>query len=97
VADFAAPVFCGAALLFGAAFPTVKYFLILSSRFLPMPRIGSKSSTLLNAPYDLRICRILSAVAGPIPEHLLQLRRTRGINIYRPGRRLLLRINVCDK
>jgi hypothetical protein len=32
-----------------------------------MPRIARKSSTLLNAPYDLRICKILSAVTGPIP------------------------------
>ncbi len=56
------------ALLFGAAgFPTVKYLRIFSSRFGPSPRIASKSSTLLNAPYDLRICKILSAVAGPIP------------------------------
>ncbi len=53
---------------FGAAgFPTVKYLRIFSSRFGPSPRIASKSSTLLNAPYDLRICRIFSAVAGPIP------------------------------
>ena len=29
--------------------------------------MASKSSTLLNAPYDLRICKIFSAVAGPIP------------------------------
>ena len=29
--------------------------------------MASKSSTLLNAPYDLRICSILSAVDGPIP------------------------------
>src|SRR5712692_3694533 len=50
-----------------AGFPTVKYLRIFSSRFGPMPRIASKSSTLLNAPYDLRICKILSAVAGPIP------------------------------
>jgi len=47
--------------------PTLKYLRILSSLFLPMPRIASKSSTLLNAPYDLRISRIFSAVAGPIP------------------------------
>src|SRR6266478_3649481 len=48
-------------------FPTVRYLRILSSRFLPMPRIASRSSTLLNAPYDFRILRIFSAVAGPIP------------------------------
>jgi len=30
-------------------------------------RMASKSSTLLNGPYDLRICRIFCAVAGPIP------------------------------
>ncbi len=53
---------------FGAAnFPTVKYFRIFSRRFGPRPRIASKSSTLLNAPYDLRICKIFPAVAGPIP------------------------------
>src|SRR6266436_3810861 len=50
-----------------AGFPTVKYFRILSSRFAPSPRIASKSSTLLNGPYVLRICKILPAVAGPIP------------------------------
>src|SRR5260370_35907912 len=50
-----------------AGFTTVKYLRIFSRRFGPMPRIASKSSTLLNAPYDLRICKILSAVAGPIP------------------------------
>jgi hypothetical protein len=50
-----------------AGFPTVKYLRIFSRRFAPSPRIASKSSTLLNGPYDLRICRIFSAVAGPIP------------------------------
>jgi hypothetical protein len=50
-----------------AGFPAVKYLRILSRRFLPMPRMASKSSTLLKAPYDLRICKILSAVAGPMP------------------------------
>lgn len=65
---FAPVAFCGATLPFGAAvFPTVKYLRIFSSRFGPSPRIASKSSTLLNGPYDLRICRIFSAVAGPIP------------------------------
>jgi hypothetical protein len=49
------------------ALPTVKYLRIFSSRFGPMPRTARKSSTLLNAPYDLRICEILSAVTGPIP------------------------------
>jgi len=29
--------------------------------------MATKSSTLLNAPYDFRICRIFSAVAGPMP------------------------------
>ena len=29
--------------------------------------MASKSSTLLNGPYDFRICKIFSAVAGPIP------------------------------
>lgn len=51
----------------GASFPTVKYLRIFSSRFGPSPRIASKSSTLLNAPYDFLICNILSAVAGPMP------------------------------
>jgi hypothetical protein len=55
---------CGAAI---GAFPTVRYLRIFSRRFGPSPRIASKSSTLLNAPYDLRICKIFSAVAGPIP------------------------------
>src|SRR5467141_5414996 len=60
--------FAGGAVGFEAAgFPTVKYFRILSSRFAPSPRIASKSSTLLNSPYVLRICKILPAVAGPIP------------------------------
>ena len=56
-----------AGLLAPAALPTVKYFRIFSSRFGPMPRIARKSSTLLNGPYDLRICKIFSAVTGPIP------------------------------
>jgi len=60
-------IWFGRALLFGAGFPTVKYLRIFSRRFAPSPRIASKSSTLLNAPYDFRICRIFSAVAGPIP------------------------------
>jgi len=47
--------------------PMVKYLRIFSRRFGPSPRMASKSSTLLNAPYDLRICKIFSAVAGPIP------------------------------
>jgi hypothetical protein len=50
-----------------AGFPTVRYLRIFSRRFGPRPRIASKSSTLLNASYDFRICRIFSAVAGPIP------------------------------
>src|SRR4029077_19470038 len=50
-----------------AGFPTVKYFRIFSRRFAPSPRIASKSSVLLNGPYVLRICKILPAVAGPIP------------------------------
>jgi hypothetical protein len=56
-----------AGLLCEPALPTVKYLRIFSSRFGPMPRTARKSSTLLNAPYDLRICNILSAVTGPIP------------------------------
>ena len=54
-------------MLGAAVFPTVKYLRILSKRFLPMPLMASRSSTLLNEPYDLRICKIFSAVAGPIP------------------------------
>jgi hypothetical protein len=57
----------GAVLDGAAAVPTVKYFRILSSRFLPMPRMACKSPTLLKGPYDLRISRIFSAVDGPIP------------------------------
>jgi hypothetical protein len=57
----------GAAFLVCGAFPTVRYFRILSSRFGPIPWIASRSSTLLNAPYDFRICRILSAAEGPMP------------------------------
>jgi hypothetical protein len=56
-----------AGLFCDAALPTVKYLRIFSRRFGPIPRIAVKSSTLLNAPYDLRICKILSAVTGPIP------------------------------
>jgi hypothetical protein len=52
---------------FAATLVTTKYFRIFSSRFGPIPRTASKSSTLLNAPYAFRICRILSAVDGPIP------------------------------
>jgi hypothetical protein len=48
-------------------FPTIRYLRIFSRRFAPSPRIASKSSTLLNAPYDFRIAKIFSAVAGPIP------------------------------
>jgi hypothetical protein len=47
-------------------FPTVKYLRILSRRFLPMPLMAGRSCTLLNEPHDLRICKIFSAVAGPI-------------------------------
>jgi hypothetical protein len=50
-----------------AARPATRYFLIFSSLFGPIPRTDSRSSTLLNAPYDFLICKILSAVAGPIP------------------------------
>ncbi len=60
-------LFADAGLLCDAALPTVRYLRIFSSRFGPMPRTARKSSTLLNAPYDLRICKILSAVTGPIP------------------------------
>jgi hypothetical protein len=48
-------------------FPVVKYLRIFSSRFGLSPRIASKSSTLLNGPYDSRIFSISAAVAGPIP------------------------------
>jgi len=65
----------GGELLFGelaggcvlAVLPIVRYLRIFSRRFGPRPRMASKSSTLLNAPYDFRICKIFSAVAGPIP------------------------------
>ena len=57
----------GVAVFPAAGLPTVKYLRIFSSRFAPSPRIASKSSTLLKPPYDLRIYKILSAVAGPIP------------------------------
>jgi hypothetical protein len=60
-------LFADAGLLCDATLPTVKYLRIFSRRFGPMPRMAVKSSTLLNAPYDLRICKILSAVTGPIP------------------------------
>jgi hypothetical protein len=68
VFGFAQPehAFAGAARC-APAFPTVKYLRILSRRFGPRPRIASKSSTLLNAPYVFRICKILLAVTGPIP------------------------------
>lgn len=56
-----------AGLAAAAALPTVRYLRIFSRRFGPMPRMALKSSTLLNAPYDLRICKIFSAVTGPIP------------------------------
>ena len=56
-----------AGLVEDAVLPTVKYLRIFSRRLGPMPRIALRSSTLLNAPYDLRICKIFSAVTGPIP------------------------------
>jgi hypothetical protein len=56
-----------AGLVEDVALPTVRYLRIFSSRFGPMPRMALRSSTLLNAPYDLRICKIFSAVTGPIP------------------------------
>lgn len=60
--------FCFAGLFFaGGVFPTVRYLRIFSRRFGPRPRIASKSSTFLKEPYDLRICKILPAVTGPIP------------------------------
>jgi hypothetical protein len=62
-----AGLFVAAGLLCDATLPTVRYLRIFSRRFGPMPRTARKSSTLLNAPYDLRICTILSAVTGPIP------------------------------
>jgi hypothetical protein len=65
---FASAAFAGELLLFGAgAFPTVRYLRIFSTRFCPRPRIASKSSTLLNVPFDLRICKIFSAITDPIP------------------------------
>src|ERR1700737_3851429 len=50
-----------------AGLPTVRYFLIFSRRFGPMPRMAVRRLTLLKEPLDLRICRIFSAVDGPIP------------------------------
>ncbi len=63
-AELPAADFAGAEV---AVLPATRYLRIFSRRFLPMPRMASKSSTLLKAPYDLRICKILSAVAGPMP------------------------------
>jgi hypothetical protein len=56
-----------AGLVADVALPTVRYLRIFSRRFGPMPRMALRSSTLLNAPYDLRICKIFSAVTGPMP------------------------------
>lgn len=56
-----------AGLAAAAALPTVRYLRIFSRRFGPIPRMALKSSTLLNAPYDFRICKIFSAVTGPMP------------------------------
>src|SRR5205085_11461515 len=54
--------------LFGVAgLPTVMYLRICSMRFGPMPLIARKSSTVLNAPYDFPIFKILSAADAPIP------------------------------
>jgi hypothetical protein len=63
VAGFDGP----AGLVAAAALPTVRYLRIFSRRLGPIPRIALRSSTLLNAPYDLRICKIFSAVTGPMP------------------------------
>jgi hypothetical protein len=57
---------CGVALFRAVGRRTVRYSRILSRRFLPMPLTASRSSTPLNAPHDLRICKIFFAVDGPI-------------------------------
>jgi hypothetical protein len=83
--------FAGSALLLaGAGFPTVKYLRIFSRRFGPSPRMASKSSTLLNAPYDLRILQNLFRRCRSDPRNLLQFFSCRGVDVYRPGRRLFL-------
>ena len=61
VGGFAAAVFPGGdfadaadalvgGFLVAGVFPTVRNFRIFSSRFVPIPLIASRSSTLLNAP-----------------------------------------------
>src|SRR5207237_10695326 len=65
---------------FGAvAFPTVKYLRIISSDFPPSPHIASKSSTLLNPPYDFRSCKIFFRRCWPDSRHSLQFFRCRRI------------------
>ena len=71
-----------------AALPTVKYLRIFSSRFAPSPRIASNSSTLLNAPYDFRICRIFSAVA--VPGTCCRSSDVAELDVHRLGRRFFL-------
>jgi hypothetical protein len=63
---------------------TVRYFLILSSRFSPNPRMASRSFTLLNAPYDLRGGRRTDSWDG------LQLRSVGSVYVYRLRERLFL-------
>jgi hypothetical protein len=70
-----------------SALPVVKCLRIFSSRFGPMPRMASKSSTLLNAPYDLRICKHLVGSSRPNRRHQLQLFRSRRILINRAAGR----------
>jgi hypothetical protein len=69
--------------------PAIKYLRILSRRFLPMPRIASKSSTLLNGPY--RFAHLQDFVGGSRADagNQLQLFRRRRIDIDRLNWRLL--------
>lgn len=55
--------FFGATLL-----PMLMYLRIFYMRFGPMPLIARKSSTLLKAPYDLRIFRICPRSKGRFQE-----------------------------
>jgi hypothetical protein len=63
-----APAVCGTLGCFlEGGLLTVRYLRIFSSFFGPMPLMARRSSTLLNAPYDLRVSRIFCAVEGPMP------------------------------
>ena len=64
-----------------ADLPTVRYFLIFSRRFGPIPRMAIRSLTLLKAPSDLRICRIFAAVDGPMPGTSCSWGGVRGVDV----------------